>query len=82
MSEYDATDTRRRFVKKTIIGTIALSQPLLFTGLIRAQGGGSSSSTLKDSTYDESTDFSTEFPVSGDPGETTIPEEPPEVIYD
>lgn len=74
MNEYDASEPRRRFVKKTIIGTIALSQPLLFTGLIRAQGGGSGSTTKPDTTFNETTDATTVLPAPEELGATTEPD--------
>ena len=72
MNESDASEPRRRFVKKTIIGTIALSQPLLFTGLIRAQGSGST--TKGDTTFNETTDVTTVADTTADLGDTTQPD--------
>jgi hypothetical protein len=62
MSEDFDAEPRRRFVKKTVIASIALSQPMLFSGLIRASGGGGEST--KDATTDPgSTDETTQPPT-------------------
>lgn len=81
MNEYDASVPRRDFVKKTIIGTIALSQPMLFTGLIRAQGGGLASTSKPDTTFDDTTDVTTVPPATIEPGDTTDPVTT-EFVYD
>jgi hypothetical protein len=68
-----APEPRRRFVKKSIVAAIALSQPMFFAGLIRASGGGGESTTGKpDTTVPDTTEPHT---TSEPPITTSAPDE-------
>ncbi|WP_338285415.1 hypothetical protein [Luteolibacter sp. LG18] len=61
-------DSRRNFVKKSLVASVLLAQPTILAGLVKASGGGDETTTGPETTVDP---WETTGATTADPWETT-----------
>ncbi|BCU77650.1 hypothetical protein [Luteolibacter sp. LG18] len=65
-----SSESRRNFVKKSLVASILAAQPTIMAGLVRASGGGDETTTAPETTVDP---WETTGATTVDPWETTGP---------
>ncbi|BCU77653.1 hypothetical protein [Luteolibacter sp. LG18] len=63
-----SSESRRNFVKKSLVASILAAQPTIMAGLVRASGGGDETTTAPETTVDP---WETTANTTADPWETT-----------